>query len=66
MPPHSQQKIDGDTTAFGQVQSQVLTKQYDLNTGSISHSIKKRTLKGRDLSKVRNAVLTRTGFLESP
>lgn len=25
-----------------------------------------RTLKGRDLSKVRNAVLTRTGFLESP
>ncbi|XP_030522724.1 uncharacterized protein LOC115735544 [Rhodamnia argentea] len=25
-----------------------------------------RTLKGRDLSKVRNAVLTKTGFLESP
>ncbi|OAY28492.1 uncharacterized protein LOC110601486 [Manihot esculenta] len=25
-----------------------------------------RTLKGRDLSKVRNAVLTETGFLESP
>ncbi|XP_050218857.1 protein S40-4 [Mercurialis annua] len=25
-----------------------------------------RKLKGRDLSKVRNAVLTRTGFLESP
>jgi len=25
-----------------------------------------RTLKGRDLSKVRNAVLIRTGFLESP
>nr|KYP52205.1 hypothetical protein KK1_025946 [Cajanus cajan] len=24
-----------------------------------------RTLKGRDLSKVRNAVLTKTGFLES-
>ncbi|KAJ8754667.1 hypothetical protein K2173_010758 [Erythroxylum novogranatense] len=25
-----------------------------------------RTLKGRDLSRVRNAVLTKTGFLESP
>ncbi|CAI0379837.1 unnamed protein product [Linum tenue] len=25
-----------------------------------------RKLKGRDLSKVRNAILTRTGFLESP
>ncbi|XP_062170513.1 protein S40-7 [Alnus glutinosa] len=25
-----------------------------------------RTLKGRDLSKVRNAILTKTGFLESP
>ncbi|CAN0912582.1 hypothetical protein LINGRAPRIM_LOCUS596 [Linum grandiflorum] len=23
-----------------------------------------RTLKGRDLSKVRNAILTKTGFLE--
>ncbi|CAL1370159.1 unnamed protein product [Linum trigynum] len=25
-----------------------------------------RELKGRDLSKVRNAILTNTGFLESP